>query len=265
MNTIHERATVSKKALLGDNNTIGPNVVIEDGVTIGSNNKIGPGVVIFKGTTIGNGNLIHTGTVLGDIPQDLAFDGSETFLEIGDNNRIREYCTIHRGTKAGSKTVIKNDTFLMGYTHVAHNCNIGNRVITVNTVVFGGYVEVQDYAFVSASVVVHQFSKIGRYAMVSGLSAVNTDIPPFLTAGGRPAQIMGLNVVGLKRAGFTPVVRKEIKHAFKILYHEGLNRPNAIEKIEAECQCAEVKYFVDFIKDSYRGIAGAGGKEDISL
>jgi UDP-N-acetylglucosamine acyltransferase len=265
MNTIHERATVSKKALLGDNNTIGPNVVIEDGVTIGSNNILGPGAVLFKGTTIGDGNFIHTGAVLGDVPQDLAFAGSESFLEIGNNNRIREYCTIHRGTKPGSKTVIKNDTFLMGYTHVAHNCNIGNRVITVNTVVFGGYVEVQDFAFVSASVVVHQFCRIGQYAMVSGLSAVNTDIPPFLTAGGRPAAIIGLNVVGLKRAGFTPDVRKEIKHAFKILYHEGLSRPNAIARIEEECKCAEVNYFIDFIKNSDRGIASAGGKDDISL
>ncbi|MBN1493838.1 MAG: acyl-ACP--UDP-N-acetylglucosamine O-acyltransferase [Candidatus Omnitrophica bacterium] len=265
MNTIHERAVVSKKAILGDNNTIGPHAVIEEGVTIGSNNMICPGAVIFKGTTMGNGNLIHAGAILGDIPQDIAFDGSETFLEIGNGNRIREYCTIHRGTKAGTKTVIKDNTFLMGYTHVAHNCQIGTGVITVNTVVFGGYVEVGDHAFVSASVVVHQFCRIGKYAMVSGLSAVNMDIPPYLTGGGRPACMTNVNIVGLKRAGFSPDVRKEIKNAFKILYLEGLSRPNAIARIEQECTSAEVKYFVDFIKNSKRGIAAGGEKEDVMM
>ncbi|MFC1808665.1 acyl-ACP--UDP-N-acetylglucosamine O-acyltransferase [Candidatus Omnitrophota bacterium] len=265
MNSIHERAIIDSKAVVGDNNSIGPNAVIEEGVTLGSNNVIGPGVIILKGTTIGDGNLIHTGAVLGDIPQDIGFQGKDTFLEIGNNNRIREYCTIHRGTEAGSKTVIGNDTFLMGYTHVAHNCNVGNSVITVNTVVFGGHVVAEECAFISASVVIHQFCRIGKYAMLSGLSAINADVPPYLTCGGRPGIVNGLNVVGLKRAGFTPDVRKDIKAAYKILYRSGLNRKNALAQIEEACSSDEVKYFVDFIKNSSRGIAGGGDKDKLSL
>jgi len=257
MNTIHERAIIGKAVQLGDGNTIGPNAYIEDGVSIGSNNTIGPNVVIYKGTTIGDGNSIHTGVVIGDIPQDVAFKNSETFVIIGNNNRLREYVTIHRGTKEGTATVLGNDNFLMGYTHVAHNCSIGNGIVTVNTAVLGGYVTVEDGGFISASVVIHQFCRIGMFAIVSGLSAVNMDVPPFLTCGGRPAVAFTVNVVGLKRAGMKPEVRKEIKQAYKLFYQSNLNKQNALAKIEQETKSAEARYFVKFIGDSERGVISA--------
>lgn len=256
MNKIHDRAIVGKNVEMGEGNVIGPNVVIEDGVRIGSNNKIDPAVVIFAGTTIGDDNRIHTGTVLGDVPQDTAFkDGTPSFLTIGNNNRIREYCTIHRGTKEDTTTTIADDTFLMGYTHVAHNCKIGTGVITVNTAVLGGYVEVEDYAFISASVVIHQFCRVGKYAIVGGDSALNQDVPPFMMAGGRPATVIGLNVVGLKRSGMSPELRSELKKAYKILYRSGLAINNALEQITRQCKGAEIDYLVTFIKNAERGIA----------
>ena len=261
-NKIHERAIISKKSKIGINNTVGPNVVIEDGVTIGSENMIGPGVVLLEGTTIGDNNMIHTGAVIGDVPQDLAFQNVASYVTIGNNNRVREYCTIHRGTKKDTTTIIGDDNFFMGYTHVAHNCTIGNGITTVNTVVLGGYVEVGDLAFISASVVIHQFCRIGRLAMVSGLSAVNQDIPPYLTCGGRPAVAHAVNAVGLKRAGIQPAVRAEVKRAFKLLYHEELSIPNALATIEKECTSNEVRHFVKFIKNSSRGITSYGSGDE---
>ena len=262
MNTIHKSAVISKKAGLGSKNVIGPNVVIEAGVTIGSNNIIGPGAVIFKGTLMGDGNRIHAGTVIGDTPQDVAFSGVESFVEIGNNNRIREYCTIHRGTKAHSSTMIGNDNFFMGCTHVAHNCQIGSGIVTVNTAVLGGYVAVDDAAFISASVVIHQYCRIGKYAIISGLSAVNQDIPPFMACGGRPAMVHSINTVGLKRAGIAPAVRSDIKQAFKLLYRSGLSLTNALEKIKKQCKSDEVLYLVVFCKSAARGIASCGEGDD---
>jgi len=261
-NKIHERAIVGKNVKIGGNNTISPNVVIEDGVVIGSNNLIGPGVVLLNGTTIGDDNFIHTGVVIGDIPQDLAFKNVESFVNIGNNNRIREYVTIHRGTKENSTTKIGHNNFFMGYTHIAHNCQIGSGVTTVNTAVLGGYVSVGDSAFISASVVVHQFCRIGKLAMVSGLSAVNQDIPPYLICGGRPALVSAVNAVGLKRSGLKPEIRTEIKKAFKLLYFSNLNTSNAISAISKECSSNEIKYFLDFIKSSSRGITSAGSGDD---
>ena len=260
-NIIHANAVVSSKAVLGDNNIIGPNVVIESGAVIGSGNKIGPGAIIFESARMGDNNQIHAGAIIGDIPQDISYDGAESFCRIGNNNRIREYVTIHRGTKAGSETVIGDDTFLMGYTHVAHNCKVGNGVITVNTAVLGGYVEVDEKAFVSASVVIHQFCRIGKYAMLSGLSAVTQDVPPYVFCGGRVVTAAGINVVGLRRGNFSPEIRKEIKTAYKVLYRSGLNIPNALIEIEKQCSSDEVKHLLDFIRASKRGIISGGSTD----
>jgi len=265
MNSIHETAIIGKNVEIGNDNTIWPNVIIEDGVSIGSNNSIHPGVVIFKGTTIGDENQIHTGVVLGDIPQDVDFQGDETFCIIGNRNRIREYCTIHRGSKTGTATVIGDDNFLMGYTHVAHNCQIGNGIVTVNTVVLGGYVTVDDKAFISASVVIHQYCRIGSLAMLSGLSAINQDVPPFMTAGGRPASVFAINVVGLRRGGFKPEVRTDIKRAFKILYRSGMSLKNALDEIQNGCISDEVRYLIDFCSKSDRGITSGSQKEQYAV
>jgi UDP-N-acetylglucosamine acyltransferase len=265
MNTIHERAIVGKNVILGEGNKIGPNVVIEDGATIGSGNIFDPGVVVFNGTTIGDNNHFHVGAVLGDEPQDVSYAGALTYLKIGNRNRIREYCTIHRGTDAGSSTVIGDDNFLMGYTHVAHNCKIGNGVITVNTAVLGGHVQVEDKAFISASVVIHQFSRIGTLSMLAGLSAITQDVPPYMMVGGRPATAFSINLVGLRRAGFSAEVRTDIRRAYKILFRSELGVSTALDEIEKGCISAEVRYLVDFCRASKRGILDGGSSEGAKL
>jgi len=263
MNAIHERAIVGEDVVLGANNTIGPNVVIEDGVVIGSDNIFDPGVIVFKGTTIGDENHFHAGAILGDEPQDLSYSGAETFLKIGNRNRIREYCTIHRGTEAGSSTTIGDETFLMGYTHVAHNCKIGNNVITVNTAVLGGHVEVEDNAFISASVVIHQHVRIGKYSMLSGSSAITQDVPPFMMVGGRIAVAFSLNVVGLKRAGFKPVIRTDIRRAYKLLFRSDLSMTNALAEIENGCVSDEVRDIVNFCRAAKRGVVKGGDADSV--
>ena len=258
-NTIHSSAIVGKQVQLGEGNDIGPGCVIEDGAVLGSRNRFWMNVYIGPGTTIGDENQIHMGAVIGHVPQDLAFAGAGTFTKLGHRNTIREYVTIHRGTKEGTATVIGDDNFLMANAHLGHNCQVGNRTMLVNLATLAGYCTLEDGALLSGIVVVHQFVRIGRLAMISGLSAVNKDVPPYMLCGGRPAVIQGLNVVGMRRAGIAAPVREEIKRAYKLLYRDGLNIGHALEAIERECRSQEVKALVDFVKGSKRGIcAGIG-------
>jgi UDP-N-acetylglucosamine acyltransferase len=261
-NNIHSSAVIGRQVTLGEHNTIGPGCVIEDGVALGSGNRLWMNVYVGAGTTIGDGNQIHMGAVLGHLPQDAAFTGGETFTHIGHRNTIREYVTIHRGTKNGSSTVIGDENFFMANAHVAHNCRIGNRAILVNAATLAGYCTVEDEALLSGMVVVHQFVRIGRLAMISGLSALNKDVPPYLLCGGRPAVVQGINVVGLRRAGISPAVRQEIKHAYRLMYRAGLSVPSALQAIERECRSPEVQALVAFVKQSERGIcAGLSSAE----
>jgi len=262
-NTIHPSATVGKGVKLGNDNEIGPGCVLEDGVVLGSNNKLWMNVYLGPGTTLGDGNQVHMGAVVGHAPQDLAYKGAPTFTVIGNNNTVREYVTIHRGTKEGSATVLGSDNFLMANAHVAHNCQIGDRVILVNLASLTGYCVIEDGVLLSGMVGLHQFTRVGRLAMVSALSAVNKDIPPYMLCGGRPGVVQGLNVIGLRRAGFPPPVREDIKRAYKLLYRSELNVPHALEAIEKECHTEQVKHLVEFIRSSERGIcAGISGSED---
>jgi len=263
MNLIHPSAIIGKNAQLGEGNDIGPGCVLEDGVVLGSRNKLWMNVYVGPGTTVGDENQLHMGAVIGHLPQDLAFSGATTFTHIGHRNIIREYVTIHRGTKEGSATVIGNDNFFMANAHIAHNCQVGHRVIFANLATLAGQCQIDDGAFLSGMVVLHQFTRIGRLVMISGLSAVNKDVPPYLLCGGRPAVIQGINVVGLRRAGLEASVREEIKQAYKLLYRSGLNVPHALEAIERDCRSAEVKHVVAFCRAAQRGIcAGIGEVED---
>jgi UDP-N-acetylglucosamine acyltransferase len=263
MNTIHPSAVVGASVKLGDGNQIGPGCILEDGIVLGSRNRLWANVYVGPGTTIGDDNQLHMGAVVGHLPQDLAFAGGETFTMIGHRNTIREYVTIHRGTKAGTATVIGDDNFLMANAHLGHNCQVGNRATLVNLATLAGYCVVEDGALLSGMVVVHQFCRIGCLAMISGLSAVNKDVPPYMLAGGRPAVIQGLNVVGMRRSGFAAPIREEIKRAYKLLYREGLNVPHAIEAIEQQCHSSEVKVLIEFMKSAKRGIcAGIGAAEE---
>ena len=261
-NKIHPTAVVGKGVALGDGNDIGPGCVIEDGAALGSRNRLWMNVYVGPGTTLGDENQLHMGAVIGHIPQDLAFGGGQTFTRIGSRNTIREYVTIHRGTKEGSATVIGDENFFMANAHIAHNCQIGSKVILVNLASLTGYCVVEHGAFLSGMVGLHQFTRIGQLAMISALSAVNKDVPPFMLCGGRPAVIQGLNVVGMRRAGIPPPVREDIKRAYRFLYREGLNVPHALEAIERECTSSQVKALVDFVRTSERGIcAGIGAEE----
>ncbi len=253
-NQIHPSAIIGRDVQLGSSNTIGPFVVIEDGVKIGSGNTVMAGAYICSGTNIGNENVVHMRAVIGHAPQDLAYENKPSFTRIGNRNTIREFVTIHRGTKAGTATVIGDSNFLMAYCHIAHNCQMGNHVIMVNQASLAGYITVEDQAFLSSMTGMHQFTRVGRLAMVSALSVSNKDIPPYVTCGGRPAVALGVNFVGLRRAGFPPEVRQEISQAFKLIYRSGLNVSQAVRAIKKALFSNEVAHLLRFIEESKRGI-----------
>ncbi|MCM8775567.1 MAG: acyl-ACP--UDP-N-acetylglucosamine O-acyltransferase [Candidatus Omnitrophica bacterium] len=265
MSKIHPTAIIGQRVDIGTDTNIGPYVIIEDDVKMGCRNSIGAGSYICSGTEIGDDNEIHMHAIIGHTPQDLAYQNERTFTRIGHRNKIREFVTIHRGTKAGTATVIGNDNFIMAYCHIAHNCILGNRVIMVNQASLTGYVEVEDGAFLSGITGFHQFTRIGRLAMVSALSACNKDIPPYMTCGGRPGVVLGINVVGLRRAGIPADVREEIKQAYKLLYRSGLNVSQAVAAIKKNLSSQEVAHLVQFIEESKRGIVDGSGCEEETI
>lgn len=259
---IHPSAIIGKNVTLGEGNQIGPNVFIEDDVVIGSNNLFYPGVYVSKGTEIGNGNEFHMNAVIGHAPQDLSYQGAKTKTIIGNKNMIREFVTIHRGTKEGSETVLGNNNYLMAYAHMGHNARVGNNVVLVNGVQLGGYTVIEDGTVIAGMVVVHQFCRIGKLAMIGGSSAVNKDTPPFTISAGRTTVVVGLNMVGLRRAQILPSTRDEIKRAYKLLYTSGFNTAHAIFEIEKMATTPEVKYFSEFVKASKRGICPGGSASE---
>lgn len=252
---IHPTAVVSKKAKLGKDVTLGPYTVIGDGVTIGEGTIIGAHCVIEERTTLGKRCQVFTGAVLGSIPQDVKYKGEINFLEIGDGNIIREYVTVNSGTKANSKTTVGNNNFIMAYSHVAHNCVIGNNCIIANCGTLAGYVNIEDKAIVGGIVAIHQFTRVGSLSIIGGCSKVVSDVPPYSTCDGHPARVYGLNLVGLRRQGVNGEAIKQLSHAFKILFNSGLTLGNALKKLsEEEYTSAEVSYLTDFIKNSKRGV-----------
>lgn len=263
MSKIHPTAIINKNVELGVQNEIGPHVIIEDGVKIGSHNTVMTGAHICSGTEIGNYNEIHIRSVIGHIPQDTGYKGESTFTKIGHHNKIREFVTIHRGTKGGTATVLGDSNFLMAYSHVAHNCTIGNHITMVNQASLTGYCVVEDGAFLSGMTGFHQFTRIGRLAMVSALSACNKDTPPYMTCGGRPAVVLGVNVVGLRRAGIPPAAREEIKQAYKLLYRSGLNVSQALDVMRKNLASDEAKHLIGFIEMSKRGILDGTSTGDV--
>lgn len=264
-NKIHSTAIIGTNVTIDPTTEVGPYTVIEDDVIIGKNVKIWPHVFIGSGTRIGDENQIHTGAAIGDYPQDIAFKNTKTYVTIGRRNIIREYVTIHRGTKEGTVTEIGDDNFFMALSHIGHNCIIGNRIIIVNGAVLGGYVVVEDQAFLSGNVAVHQFCRIGKLAIIGGFAGVNKDVPPYMAVRGE-SRIRSINLVGLRRAGINRAVISEIKNAFRVIYRSGLNVSNAIKKLEENGPCEEIRYLIDFIKKSKRGISkyqpSKEGRED---
>ncbi|MCX7845386.1 MAG: acyl-ACP--UDP-N-acetylglucosamine O-acyltransferase [Dictyoglomaceae bacterium] len=240
---------------IGENVEIGPFTFIDKGVRIGNNTKIENNVVLKEGTIIGENCHIHSGVILGDLPQDLNFKGEKSFLIIGNNVVIREYCVIHRASGEGNATIIRDDCYIMAYAHLAHNVKLGKKVIIANGAQIGGYVEIDDQAFISGLVGIHQFVRIGKLAMIGGLTKVVKDVPPYALVDGNPARVYGINTVGLKRANFSLHKRNLIKKFFHILY-SNLSFEERIKKI-SEFEEEEAKEILEFIKNSKRGITSA--------
>ncbi len=256
MSEIHKTSIIKGDVKIGEDVYIGPYSLIEGEIEIGDGTYIDSHVVIRGKVIIGKGNKIFSGVKIGFPPQDVKYKGEETEIVIGNENIIREFVTIHRATGEGEKTFIGNKNFLMAYSHIAHNCKIGNEVIIVNGAQLGGHVEVEDYAFISSCCLIHQFVKIGKYAMIGGGTHVKKDIVPYALSYGTPdAEIKGINSVGLTRRGFKGERLLNIKRAFKILFFHNLNTSQAIEKLKNDFEGnKDIEYLINFIESSKRGI-----------
>jgi UDP-N-acetylglucosamine acyltransferase len=247
-------ARVSPDASIGPGVAIGEFCVIDPDVTIGPDCVLEAYVYVKRWTTLGAHNHVSAGTVLGTDPLDKNFSGARSYLRIGNNNKIREHFTISRGTPPESATEIGDGNFIMTSGHIAHNCKIGNNTVIASCVLLGGYVEIEDGAFLSGGVLVHQFTKVGRLAMVSGNTRVNLDAPPFFISSGFDIAPKGINTVGLKRVGVTAEQVRALKQAFRLLYHSGLKLADALARIEAEIPTPETLHLVAFIRSSRRGV-----------
>jgi UDP-N-acetylglucosamine acyltransferase len=244
---IHPTAVIHPDAVLGTNVSIGPYAVIEGAAKIGDGCEIQAHAIIGAHVEMGRDNLIGYGAVIGGDPQDFAFKPQvRSSVRIGDGNKIREYCTIHRGTTENSATKVGHGCFLMAGAHLAHNVVLGDHVIIANNALLGGHVQVAERVFIGGGCVFHQHIRVGRLAICQGASGFSKDIPPFTTAAERNG-IAGLNVVGLRRAGFTAEQRAEIKEAFALLYRQGLNTTQALAAAQKRKWGAEAQAFFDFV------------------
>jgi len=250
---IHPTALVSAEALIDPAAEIGPYVVIEGRVSLGAGTRVMAHAVLLGPTEIGERNVIHPGVVLGGEPQDLAFAGAETFLRIGNDNVFREHVQAHRGTRPGSATVIGDGNYFMQNAHVAHNCQIANGVIIAGGALLAGHVEVADRAFVSGNCVVHQHVRIGTLSLMRGLARASRDVPPFCLVDGTHT-VHGVNVVGLRRAGFDTARIAAIRRAVRVLFARPTHLGRALERLESAELTPDVRHLVDFIRAARRGV-----------
>jgi len=247
-------ARVHSEASIGPGVQIGEFCIVESDVAIARDCVLEPYVFVKRWTTMGELNAISAGTVLGTDPLDKNFTGERSYLRIGNGNIIREHFTISRGTEPESVTGIGDDNYIMTSGHIAHNCRIGNGTVICSCALVAGYVEVEDQAFISGGVVIHQFSKIGRLAMIGGNTRVNRDVPPFFLYSGFNVEAKGVNLVGLKRAGFSAPQIAALKDAYRLLYRSGLKLEEALCRMDAEIRTPEAAHLVNFIRRSERGI-----------
>ncbi len=265
MKKIHSTAIVSEKAIIEEGVEIGPYTIIEDNVRIGKNTIISSHCHIYSGTIIGENNQIFSHVCLGGLPQDISFDISKnTYLEIGNNNIFREFVNIHRSTKEEQPTKIGNHNYFMGSVHLGHDCIVGDNNIFVHNCILAGHVQVGKKVLISGHVAIHQFCRIGDYSIIGGLSKIVKDVPPYMMVDGNPACVVGINIVGLRRANFTEEQRRKIKNAYKILYKKGLMFSNALEELKnIYKQDLDIQVLIDFIETSRRGILSGSEKENI--
>ncbi len=252
---VHPTALVHPAAYLGDGVSIGPFVEVGEDVAIGAGTRVESRATLISRTRIGAGCRIGVGTVIGADPQDHKYHGESTTIEIGDGTTLREYVTVHRGTAASGKTVIGQGCYLMTYVHVAHDCVLGDGVVLANSVQLAGHVRIDAHAQVSGLTPIHQFVRIGTYAFVGGGSRVPQDVPPYALTAGNPMRLFGINVEGLRRAGFDADLRFAIKRAHRLLFNSRLSQGEAIDRIHLESGgIPEVMALVDFVAHSERGV-----------
>ena len=265
MNNISPLASVSPNAILGDNIEIGPFAFIDADVEIGDGCKIMPHATVFQYVKMGKNCEIFPGAVVGAIPQDLKYEGEITRVELGDNVTVRECATINRGTKASGKyiTRIGSDTLIMSYVHIAHDCVIGNHCILTSYVGLAGETQIDDWAIIGGGSKAHQFSKVGCHAMVGGMSKINKDVPPYVLCGREPISYAGVNIVGLRRRGFSSEVIRNIKDIYDTIYYSGYNISDGCTKVEAGFpQSEERDTILEFIKNSKGGIIRASDSHE---
>jgi UDP-N-acetylglucosamine acyltransferase len=263
---IHPTAIVHPKAQLDSTVEVGPFTIIDEHVRVGPRTKIGARAWLTGWCEIGPDNEIGYGVILGAEPQDRHFQGHRSFVRVGNRNLFREYCTVHRGSQADSATEIGDDNFLMGLSHVGHNCRVGNHVVVANGALLAGHVEVGDRAFLSGNCVVHQFVRVGKLALLPGGARVSKDVPPFMMVYDTN-DIGAINVVGLRRAGLGGETRKRIREAYRLLFRSGLNTAQAVDKMRALDSDPEIRHLIEFVETSKRGIcrpsAAEAGKEAV--
>jgi UDP-N-acetylglucosamine acyltransferase len=255
---ISKLASIHPDAKIGANVEIGPFVTIDRDVIIGDNCVIDSNATICRYTQLGNNCHVFPSAVIGAIPQDLKFQGEETWTVIGDNCVLREFVTVHRGTASKGKTVVGNNNLIMAYCHIAHDCILGDNIIMSNCTQLAGEVEVDDFAIIGGGTLVHQFSHIGGHVMIQGGSKVNKDIPPFIIAAREPIAFFGINSIGLNRRGFTPEQIHAIQEIYRIIYQGGMNTTQALNHIEATMPATDERdKILSFIRNSTRGIVKA--------
>lgn len=254
MNQISPMAFVDPTAKLGDNNIIGPFCYIDKNTVIGDNNKFYNSVTVHTGARIGNNNEFFPGASISTKPQDLKYRGEDTLCEIGDNNSIRENVTISRGTASKGTTIVGSNNLLMENMHVAHDCVLGNGLIIGNSTKFAGEVTVDDNAIISATVLTHQFCHVGGYVMIQGGCRFSQDIPPYIIAGKEPTRYCGINIIGLRRRGFSNETIEMIHDTYRIIYANGILKDGIQEARVKYPGVTEVEYICSFIESSKRGI-----------
>lgn len=259
MTNIHPTAVIDPTAKIDPTTSIGPYTVIGPNVIIGKNNKIGPFCVI-ENTTMGDDNQIIASAFIGVKPQDLSYKDEPTRVQMGNGNQIRECVTIHRSTRVEHPTVIGDYCLLMANSHIAHDCHLGSHIIIANSTGIAGHVLIEDRVVMSGMVGVHQFSRVGTMAMISGGTMSPLDVPPYCIAQGGRARLVGLNIVGMRRGGVSRQAMLEIRRAYKLLFRSGKRLEEACTELEANNPCAEVKHMIDFCRNSQRGVTGAKRK-----
>ncbi|MEO7932009.1 MAG: acyl-ACP--UDP-N-acetylglucosamine O-acyltransferase [Chthoniobacterales bacterium] len=255
MGKIHPTAIISPSATIGVGTEIGPYCIIGDGVIIGENCWLQHHVTIMGPSKIGSGNTFYSYACIGQRSQDLKYSAEPTHLEIGDRNTFREFSTVHRATAPGSVTKVGNDGNFLSYSHIAHDCVVGDHVIFSNNGTIAGHVIVGDYANIGGLTAIHQFCRVGAHAITGGCSKIVQDVPPFFIADGNPAEVRGVNAVGLERRGYTPEQLKTLKESYRLLYRSKLNVKQATAELETQYgHTAEGRILIDFIAASQRGI-----------